>query len=237
MVHYWSRGWLYCMGMPVMKSGPRPANARFVYVANHISYLDTVLIYAAVPQYFRTLAKKEMAAIPVFGFVYKQLAILVAVSYTHLDVYKRQDMDLAYAVGDVNAAASAAIGACAYTNSYIGSTVTTLYNYDMSLNILTTQIPPNNGTLNTVGVSGIVAVSYTHLDVYKRQVLPDTIRSRQDGKIPWCDVIALWFAGAHQQVCRCGCCTHSKWYSTVCRLSVLHLQTRAERTEIISYYR
>ena len=60
------------------------------------------------------------------------------------------DMDLAYAVGDVNAAASAAIGACAYTNSYIGSTVTTLYNYDMSLNILTTQIPPNKGTLNTV---------------------------------------------------------------------------------------
>ncbi len=79
------------------------------------------------------------------------------------------DMDLAYAVGDVNAAASAAIGACAYTNSYIGSTVTTLYNYDMSLNILTTQIPPNNGTLNTVGVSGIVVNNVTKsidMDIY-----------------------------------------------------------------------
>ena len=84
VVHYWSRGWLFCMGMPVMKSGPRPEkNARFVYVANHISYLDTVLIYAAVPQYFRTLAKKEMASIPVFGFVYKQLAILVDRSSAH----------------------------------------------------------------------------------------------------------------------------------------------------------
>lgn len=79
------------------------------------------------------------------------------------------DMDLAYAVGDVNAAASAEIGACAYTNSYIGSTVTTLYNYDMSLNILTTQIPPNNGTLNTVGVSGIVVNNVTKsidMDIY-----------------------------------------------------------------------
>ncbi len=79
------------------------------------------------------------------------------------------DVDLAYAVGDVNAAASAAIGACAYTNSYIGSTVTTLYNYDMSLNVLTTQIPPNNGTLNTVGVSGIVVNNVTKsidMDIY-----------------------------------------------------------------------
>ena len=79
------------------------------------------------------------------------------------------DMDLAYAVGDVNAAASAAIGACAYTNSYIGSTVTTLYNYDMSLNVLTTQIPPNNGTLNTVGISGIVVNNVTKsidMDIY-----------------------------------------------------------------------
>lgn len=79
------------------------------------------------------------------------------------------DADLAYAVGDINAAASAAIGACAYTNSYIGSTVTTLYNYDMSLNVLTTQIPPNNGTLNTIGASGIIVNNVTKsidMDIY-----------------------------------------------------------------------
>jgi len=79
------------------------------------------------------------------------------------------DVDLAYAVGDVNAAASAAIGASAYTNSYIGSTVTTLYNYDMNLNILTTQNPPNNGTLNTVGISGILVNNVTKsidMDIY-----------------------------------------------------------------------
>ncbi len=66
------------------------------------------------------------------------------------------DGDLAFAGTDVNAAVSAAVGACAYTNSYVGATVTTLYNYEQNLNVLTTQVPPNNGTLNTVGSTGII---------------------------------------------------------------------------------
>ncbi|GAB4496670.1 MAG: hypothetical protein OHK0019_28850 [Saprospiraceae bacterium] len=65
------------------------------------------------------------------------------------------DLDLAFAVADVNAGQNPSIGAVAYTNSYVGATATTLYNYDDSLNVLTTQIPPNNGTLNTIGISGI----------------------------------------------------------------------------------
>lgn len=83
IVHYWSIGWLFCIGMPVSRIGKRPDKGRYIYVANHISYLDTVLIYAAIPHYFRTLAKKEMAKIPVFGYVYKQLAILVDRSSEH----------------------------------------------------------------------------------------------------------------------------------------------------------
>lgn len=65
------------------------------------------------------------------------------------------DMDLAFAAGDPNAGSNPSIGALAYTNSYIGASTTTLYNYDDSLNVLTTQIPPNNGTLNTVGSTGL----------------------------------------------------------------------------------
>lgn len=72
------------------------------------------------------------------------------------------DLDLSYAVGDVNAAASATVGAVAYSNSYVGAGLTTLYNYDMALNVITTQIPPNSGTLNTVGSSGIVVNLLTH---------------------------------------------------------------------------
>lgn len=65
------------------------------------------------------------------------------------------DGNLAFAAADANATASPNIVASAYTNSYIGATSTTLYNFDASLNILVTQAPPNNGTLNTVGGSGL----------------------------------------------------------------------------------
>lgn len=65
------------------------------------------------------------------------------------------DGNLSYAVGDVNAGASASIGAGAYTNSFNGSTATTLLDYDYGLNVVASQIPPNNGTLNTIGASGI----------------------------------------------------------------------------------
>ncbi|HRO41375.1 MAG TPA: lysophospholipid acyltransferase family protein [Flavipsychrobacter sp.] len=77
IVQYWARGWLFLIGMPIRVRGHFPKDKKFVIVANHVSYLDTVNIYAALPEYFRTLAKKEMVKIPVFGFVYKQLAILV----------------------------------------------------------------------------------------------------------------------------------------------------------------
>jgi 1-acyl-sn-glycerol-3-phosphate acyltransferase len=77
IVHYWAKGWLFFMGMPMKRIGNQPTDEKYVYVANHISYLDTILIYAAIPYYFRTLAKKEMARIPIFGFVYKQIAVLV----------------------------------------------------------------------------------------------------------------------------------------------------------------
>jgi len=68
------------------------------------------------------------------------------------------DGQLTYAAGDANASSVPSIGAGAYTNSYVGSEVTTLYDIDESLNILATQIPPNNGTLNTVGSLGIVGI-------------------------------------------------------------------------------
>jgi 1-acyl-sn-glycerol-3-phosphate acyltransferase len=77
IVHYWAKGWLRFVGMGMNVSGQFPKGKKFVIVANHISYIDAVNLYAAIPDYFRTLGKKEMKTVPVFGFVYKQLAILV----------------------------------------------------------------------------------------------------------------------------------------------------------------
>lgn len=77
IVHYWAKGWLRFVGMGMSVTGSFPKGQKFVIVANHISYIDAVNLYAAVPDYFRTLGKKEMIRVPLFGFVYKQLAILV----------------------------------------------------------------------------------------------------------------------------------------------------------------
>lgn len=66
------------------------------------------------------------------------------------------DGTLNYLGSDANNGANPGIAAGAYTNSYIGATSTQLFNYDITLNNLTLQNPPNNGTLNTIGSSGIL---------------------------------------------------------------------------------
>ncbi|MFC7667992.1 DUF4394 domain-containing protein [Hymenobacter humi] len=79
------------------------------------------------------------------------------------------DGALAYATTDVNTGQTPGIGSSAYTNSYIGSTATTLYNLDESNSRLVTQNPPNNGTLNTVGPLGVATNGVSQasdLDIY-----------------------------------------------------------------------
>lgn len=79
------------------------------------------------------------------------------------------DGNLMYAATDVNAATDPNVVSVAYTNSYIGSTSTTLYNYDDMLNVFTTQIPPNDGVLNTIGSSGVMtnaANTVSDFDIY-----------------------------------------------------------------------
>lgn len=65
------------------------------------------------------------------------------------------DTALAFAAGDPNAAADPNVAFSAYTNNFPGAMTTTLYGIDAALDVLVTQIPPNNGTLNTVGPLGV----------------------------------------------------------------------------------
>lgn len=61
------------------------------------------------------------------------------------------DTPLSYAPNDVNAGKIPRVSAAAYTNSFVPPTTTVLYDIDPVNNVLATQNPPNNGTLNTVG--------------------------------------------------------------------------------------
>lgn len=78
------------------------------------------------------------------------------------------DTPHAFAAGDTNAGDTPAVVNGAYTNSFPGSTATTLYTIEAGNNILATQVPPNNGTLNTVGLVGFDIASsggFTGFDI------------------------------------------------------------------------
>ena len=79
----WARSWLWMNGMSLQISGPTPPKRRHVIVANHISYLDTVVVFHGLPGYFRALGKKEFSKVPVMGFLYKQIVIMVDRSSEH----------------------------------------------------------------------------------------------------------------------------------------------------------
>ncbi len=83
IIRYWSIGWLWLIGMPVRTIGKFPSRGRFIIVANHISYLDTLIIFPAIPTFFRALGKKEVSRIPIVGFIYKQVVIMVDRSNAH----------------------------------------------------------------------------------------------------------------------------------------------------------
>ncbi len=79
------------------------------------------------------------------------------------------DVPLAYAAGDVNAgAAPAAVGAAYTNNDNNAATSTTLYDVDAALDVLVTQNPPNNGTLNTVGALGAGTLMEVGFDIWAR---------------------------------------------------------------------
>jgi 1-acyl-sn-glycerol-3-phosphate acyltransferase len=77
IIKYWARLWLWLIGMPIQVKGIKPAAGRYVIVANHISYLDTLVIFPGLPVYFRPLGKIEISKIPVLGFVYRQIVVMV----------------------------------------------------------------------------------------------------------------------------------------------------------------
>lgn len=76
------------------------------------------------------------------------------------------DLNVNYAVADINSGANPYVATGAYTNSYVGSTSTILYDIDAQLKIVAKQDPPNNGTLNTIGsLGGGISKSFSSADM------------------------------------------------------------------------
>lgn len=50
---------------------------QYIFVSNHISYIDAAVVVKTLRQNIRVLGKIEMAKIPLFGFIYKYAVVLV----------------------------------------------------------------------------------------------------------------------------------------------------------------
>jgi 1-acyl-sn-glycerol-3-phosphate acyltransferase len=56
---------------------PHDRSKSYIFVSNHISYLDAAIIVKAYRQPIRPLGKVEMSRIPVFGFIYRNAIVTV----------------------------------------------------------------------------------------------------------------------------------------------------------------
>lgn len=56
---------------------PHNKSKPYIFVSNHISYLDAAIIVKAYRQPFRPLGKVEMSKVPVFGFIYRNAIVTV----------------------------------------------------------------------------------------------------------------------------------------------------------------
>lgn len=75
----WARSWYITVGIihKEIYEVPHNKNSQYIFVGNHVSYLDIPPVVSAIHQPVRALGKYEMVKIPVFGWIYRATVILV----------------------------------------------------------------------------------------------------------------------------------------------------------------
>jgi len=75
---FWADIWFPLVGIFHKNIFEAPQhNKSYIFISNHLSYLDAAIIVKAFRQPLRPLGKKEMANVPVFGFIYKNAIVTV----------------------------------------------------------------------------------------------------------------------------------------------------------------
>lgn len=98
MARIWAKFILYGMGFYYRverEQEPEPGKS-YMFVANHTSMTDIMLMLAVVRNPFVFVGKKELAKIPLFGFFYKRTCILVdrKSSKSRMEVFNRAEKRL-----------------------------------------------------------------------------------------------------------------------------------------------
>ncbi|MFY7965044.1 MAG: lysophospholipid acyltransferase family protein [Chitinophagaceae bacterium] len=76
---YWAGFWYITIGIihKEIYESEHDNKKQYIFVGNHISYLDIPPVILSIHQPFRALGKYEMVKVPVFGWIYKATVILV----------------------------------------------------------------------------------------------------------------------------------------------------------------
>ena len=76
---YWGTIWYAMIGIrhKEIYEHPHDRSKQYIFVANHISYMDIPPIVLIAHQPVRVLGKYEMVRIPIFGWIYRAAVILV----------------------------------------------------------------------------------------------------------------------------------------------------------------
>jgi 1-acyl-sn-glycerol-3-phosphate acyltransferase len=75
----WADIWFVLVFITVKRiyHAPHDKKKQYIFVSNHISYLDSAILVKAFRQPVRPLGKVEMSRIPVFGFIYRKAIVTV----------------------------------------------------------------------------------------------------------------------------------------------------------------
>jgi len=76
----WGYIWLPMVGIfhRNIYEAPVEKDKEYVFVANHISYMDIALIFQGIKtKNIRILAKAEFGKVPIFGFLYRYATVMV----------------------------------------------------------------------------------------------------------------------------------------------------------------
>lgn len=79
MCSLWGDAWFLLIGIrhKNLYETPHDRSKQYIFVANHISYLDAPVIVKTLRQKVRVLGKVEMAKVPIFGFIYRNAIVTV----------------------------------------------------------------------------------------------------------------------------------------------------------------
>lgn len=75
----WADTWFPLIFIRVKRifKSPHDKTKPYIFVTNHLSFLDSAVLVTAFRQPIRPLGKVEMSKVPLFGFIYKNAIVTV----------------------------------------------------------------------------------------------------------------------------------------------------------------